>query len=111
MELRYQGIDFEITPAIAEHIKEKFNKLPQFNSQLISTTVRLKKNNADAKSYILDVNVASKLGDLHQSVTHTDVYRGLNELADKIIRQARKQSAKYGLFCYLLVIYITIVFY
>lgn len=95
MELRYQGIDFEITPAIAEHIKEKFNKLPQFNSQLISTTVRLKKNNADAKSYILDVNVASKLGDLHQSVTHIDVYRGLNELADKIIRQARKQSEKH----------------
>ena len=95
MELRYQVIDFEITPAIAEHIKEKFNKLPQFNSQLISTTVRLKKNNADAKSYILDVNVASKLGDLHQSVTHTDVYRGLNELADKIIRQARKQSEKH----------------
>jgi ribosome-associated inhibitor A len=94
MELRYQGIDFEITPAIEEHIKEKFNKLPQFNGQLISATVRLKKNNADAKSYILDVNVASKLGDLHQSVTHTDVYRGLNELADKIIRQIRKQSEK-----------------
>ena len=95
MELRYQGIYFEISPAIEVHIKEKFNKLPQFNGQLISATVRLKKNNADAKSYILDVNVASKLGDLHQSVTHTDVYRGLNELADKIIRQIRKQSEKH----------------
>ena len=91
MSLNITSKQIDITPAIRQHVVDRFSKLDKWQVQLISPHIVLSK---EPQGFIADASVSTPDGLLVASATHDDMYAAVNELITKLERQINKARHK-----------------
>lgn len=92
MNLKINGLNFDITEAIRNHVESKLERISRHADNLIKVTVTLSveklQNKAEAH-----VHLAGK--DLHvEQIDNTDMYAAIDMLMDKLDRAVLKHKEK-----------------
>ncbi len=91
MTMNITSKQMEITPAILQHVKERFSKLDKWQTHLINPHIVLSK---EPKGFVADATINTPNGQLVASAHHEDMYTAINELINKLERQLNKLQHK-----------------
>lgn len=92
MNLKINGLNFDITDAIRSHVEGKLERIGRHADNLLKVTVTLSVDKLDNKAEA-HVHVAGK--ELHVEQTDkTDMYAAIDVLMDKLDRAVLKHKEK-----------------
>lgn len=91
MNLKINGLNFEVTEAIKNHVTGKLERINRHAANVISVVITLsvEKLNNQAEA---DVHLAGK--DLHIQTVESDMYAAIDILMDKVDRAILKHKGK-----------------
>jgi putative sigma-54 modulation protein len=87
MNLHLTGHHVDITPAIRDYVTAKLNRINRHFDHVIDVTVVL---TVDKLQHKVEATVHVRGKDLHAECIDTDMYAGIDGLADKLDRQVLK---------------------
>lgn len=85
--------DLELTPALKQHVNDKFKKLETHFSHIIATHVTLSVDKKFQQMAKGNMSLAGG-GKIAASCTSTDMYASIEMLADKLDEQIKKHKEK-----------------
>ncbi len=91
MNLKINGINIDVTPALDSHIRGKLERIMRHSDNVISATVTLSVDKLEHKAEV-DWHLAGK--DLHLNQTDKDMYAAIDLLVDKLDRAVLKHKEK-----------------
>jgi putative sigma-54 modulation protein len=91
MSLQISGHNIEITPTLHDLITKKFSSIGRHCDQIISTNIVLSVNRASQKA---EATLHIPGANLFAKATSTDMYKTIDMLLDKVIRQLEKHKGK-----------------
>ena len=93
MNLKINGLNFDITEAIRNHVESKLARINRHTDNLINVTVTLSVEKLQHKAEA-DVHLAGK--DLHVESVESEMYAAVDTLMDKLDRAVLKHKEKSG---------------
>lgn len=99
MNFKINGHHLEITPAISERVKSKFERILRHFDQVLAINVTLSVDNQKEKEkrQQAGVHIHLKGKDIFVEEHHEDLYAAIDGLVDKLDRQVlRHKSRAYG---------------
>ena len=93
MNLKINGLNFDITEAIRNHVESKLARINRHADNLINVTVTLSVEKLQHKAEA-DVHLAGK--DLHVESVESEMYAAVENLMDKLDRAVLKHKEKSG---------------
>ncbi len=91
MNLKINGLNFDITDAIRNHVEGKLARINRHADNLINVTVTLSVEKLQHKAEA-NVHLAGK--DLHVEAVEPDMYAAIDILMDKLDRAVLKHKEK-----------------
>lgn len=91
MNLKINGLNFDITDAIRNHVEGKLARINRHADNLINVTVTLSVEKLQHKAEA-NVHLAGK--DLHVEAVEADMYAAIDILMDKLDRAVLKHKEK-----------------
>ena len=93
MNLKINGLNFDITNAIRNHVESKLARINRHADNLINVTVTFSVEKLQHKAEA-DVHLAGK--DLHVESVESEMYAAIDTLMDKLDRAVLKHKEKSG---------------
>ncbi len=96
MNLIISGHHLDITPALRAHVTLKLERIARHFEQLVDIKVTLSVNNEKEKEkrQHAECNIHVKGNDLFAEVAGEDMYKAIDDMADKLDRQVAKYKEK-----------------
>ena len=91
MNLKINGINIDITPALRERIEKKSERVMRHTDSVISAAFTLTVEKLQHKAEA-DIHIAGK--DLHVEAVEEEMYAAIDVLMDKLDRMIMKQKEK-----------------
>lgn len=85
--------DLELTPALSQHVHEKFKRLEKHFAHIIKTHVTLSVDKKFQHSAKANMTLAGG-GDINASCTSKDMYASIDMLIDKLDELIKKHKEK-----------------
>lgn len=92
MNIKITGDGLELTPALQEHVKERFQKIERLRDQITQVDVVLSVENKRQKAEI--TMVVPHAPDINAEATTDDLYISIDEAVDKLEKQYLKMKDK-----------------
>jgi len=91
-QVNITGINLELTEAIKNYVREKAAKLFEHNDRIIRANFDLEyiPTKAPEQSFVAKSTIEIAGPNIVLSVTSADLYKSIDELMDKLIRQIRR---------------------
>ncbi|MBQ8444975.1 MAG: ribosome-associated translation inhibitor RaiA [Opitutales bacterium] len=91
-QVNITGINLELTEAIKNYVREKATKLFEHNDRIIRANFDLEyiPTKAPEQSFVAKSTIEIAGPNIVLSVTSADLYKSIDELMDKLIRQIRR---------------------
>lgn len=91
-QINITGINLELTEAIKNYVREKAAKLFEHNDRIIRANFDLEyiPTKAPERSFVAKSTIEIAGPNIVLSVTSADLYKSIDELIDKLIRQIRR---------------------
>ena len=91
MKIQISGQHIEVTQAIKDHIKKKFEKIEKHFEHLVNVHIVLK---VEKKQHVAEATVHVSRHDFATTTYSEDMYTTINMLVDKLDRQIVKHKGK-----------------
>lgn len=91
MNINFTGHKLEVTPAIRTFTTEKFDKLQRHFDNITSVNVTF---DVEKLSQIAEAKIHVSGADIHARSESDDLYKAIDDLADKLDRQLLKHKEK-----------------
>ncbi len=92
MNLIIKGHNLKITPAINEHVLNKFQKITHHFDHLIDGRITL---SLEKLEHIAEATIHLPKADIHADATNSDMYHAIELLIQKLDRQVIKYKDKH----------------
>ena len=91
-QINITGINLELTDALKNYVKEKAAKLFEHNDRIIRANFDLEyiPTKAPEQSFVAKSTIEIAGPNIVLSVTSADLYKSIDDLVDKLIRQIRR---------------------
>ena len=91
-QINITGINLELTEALKNYVREKATKLFEHNDRIIRANFDLEyiPTKAPEQSFVAKSTIEIAGPNIVLSVTSADLYKSIDELVDKLIRQIRR---------------------
>ncbi|WP_086981488.1 ribosome hibernation promoting factor [Vibrio aphrogenes] len=91
MQINITGHHIELTDALNEYVKTKFQKLERFFEHINNTHVVLR---VEKVQQIAEATLHINQGEIHASSQSENMYASIDDLVDKLARQLSKHKEK-----------------
>lgn len=91
MNIHFSGQNIEITPAIENHIRQKFKILEKHFDSIVTIIVNLK---IEKSRHFIEARVEVRGSTLFASADQSDMYTSIDSVAHKLDRQIVKHKEK-----------------
>ena len=91
MQIKTTARNFELTPALREHIEEKLEKLNRIFDQILTSHVTL---TVERHDHVAEISLHGKPVDLNGHGRSNDMYVSVDLAVDKLERQLKKYKGK-----------------